>query len=145
LTIAIDPKPLKATMRTTPRILDQIGAEKTKLGDGLARLDADLATVTAQLTDLETAERVLVRVSNMVERKGAVLTEGRIGAIAGRSAGEDDLFDERLSGAARLAMFPFRSVEMRWRAGRQQAAGRIRQLERIVVPMPSGSDIPRYA
>ena len=59
----IDLKPLKATMRTTPRILDQISAEKTKVGERLARLDADRATVTAQLTDLETAERVLTRVS----------------------------------------------------------------------------------
>ena len=50
-------------MRTTPRILDQISAEKTKVGEQLARLDADRATVTAQLTDLETAERVLTRVS----------------------------------------------------------------------------------
>jgi hypothetical protein len=63
LIIAIDLKPLKATMRTTPRILDQISAEKTKVGERLARLDADRATVTAQLTDLETAERVLTRVS----------------------------------------------------------------------------------
>ena len=50
-------------MPTTPRILDQISAEKTKVGERLARLDADRATVTAQLTDLETAERVLMRVS----------------------------------------------------------------------------------
>ena len=50
-------------MRTTSRILDQISAEKTKVGERLARLDADRATVTAQLTDLETAERVLTRVS----------------------------------------------------------------------------------
>ena len=61
--IAIDLKPPKATMRTTLRILDQISAEKTKVGEQLARLDADRATVTAQLTDLETAERVLMRVS----------------------------------------------------------------------------------
>ena len=50
-------------MPTTPRILDQISAEKTKVGERLARLDADRATVTAQLTDLETAERVLMSVS----------------------------------------------------------------------------------
>ena len=50
-------------MPTTPRILDQISVEKTKVGEQLARLDADRATVTAQLTDLETAERVLMRVS----------------------------------------------------------------------------------
>ena len=45
--IAIDLKPLKATMRTTPRILDQISVEKTKVGERLARLDTDRATVTA--------------------------------------------------------------------------------------------------
>ena len=50
-------------MRTTSRILDQISAEKTRVGERLARLDADRATVTAQLTDLEAAERVLKRVS----------------------------------------------------------------------------------
>ena len=55
-------------MRTTPRILDQISAEKTKVGERLARLDADRATVTAQLTDLETAERVLTRVSKNAAR-----------------------------------------------------------------------------
>jgi hypothetical protein len=51
-------------MRTpTPTTLDQITAEKTKLSDRLARLDADREKIAAQLTDLETAERVLTRVS----------------------------------------------------------------------------------
>ena len=48
---------------TTPTILDQISAEKTKVSERLARLDTERATVTARLTDLETAERVLTRVS----------------------------------------------------------------------------------
>jgi len=48
---------------TTPTILDQIIAEKTKVSERLARLDTDRATVATQLTDLETAERVLMRVS----------------------------------------------------------------------------------
>ena len=47
----------------TPTILDQISAEKTKISERLARLDTDRATVATQLTDLETAERVLTRVS----------------------------------------------------------------------------------
>ena len=60
----IDLKQLKATTpTTTPTILDQISAEKTKLSERLARLDTDSATVATQLTDLETAERVLTRVS----------------------------------------------------------------------------------
>ena len=70
----VDLKPLKATMRTTPRILDQISAEKTKVGERLARLDADRATVTAQLTDLEAAERVLTRVSKTPARRTRAAT-----------------------------------------------------------------------
>ena len=61
-------------MRTTPRILDQISAEKTKVGERLARLDADRATVTAQLTDLEAAERVLTRVSKTPARRTRSVT-----------------------------------------------------------------------
>jgi hypothetical protein len=58
------PELLKVTMpTTTPTILDQISAEKTKVGERLARLDADRAKIATQLTDLETAERVLTRVS----------------------------------------------------------------------------------
>jgi hypothetical protein len=56
-------KPLKATMpSTTTATLDQISTEKTKLSERLARLDTERATVATQLTDLETAERVLTRV-----------------------------------------------------------------------------------
>ena len=63
LIIPIDLKPLKATMpTTTPTILDQISAEKTKVSERLARLDTDRAAVATRLTDLETAERVLTRV-----------------------------------------------------------------------------------
>jgi hypothetical protein len=47
---------------TTPTLLEQISAEKTKVSERLVRLDADRATVATQLTDLETAERVLMRV-----------------------------------------------------------------------------------
>jgi hypothetical protein len=64
LIITIDLKPLKATMATTtPTILDQISAEKSKVSERLARLDTERATVATRLTDLETAERVLTRVS----------------------------------------------------------------------------------
>ena len=48
---------------TTPTILDQISAEKAKISERLARLDTDRAAVATRLTDLETAERVLTRVS----------------------------------------------------------------------------------
>src|SRR5437588_5889071 len=60
----IDPKPRKVTMRTpTPTTVDQITAEKMKISERLARLDADREKIAAQLADLETAERVLTRVS----------------------------------------------------------------------------------
>ena len=45
---------------------DDIGSDQrreTKVGERLARLDADRAKIATQLTDLETAERVLTRVS----------------------------------------------------------------------------------
>jgi hypothetical protein len=59
----IDPKLLKVTMpTTTPTILDQISAEKTKVSERLVRLDADRAKIATELIDLETAERVLTRV-----------------------------------------------------------------------------------
>src|SRR5207302_11287415 len=48
---------------TTPTILDQINVEKTKASERLVRLDADRAQIAAQLIDLETAERVMARVS----------------------------------------------------------------------------------
>ncbi len=48
---------------TTPTILNQINAEKAKVSERLARLDADRTKIATQLTDLETAERVLARVS----------------------------------------------------------------------------------
>jgi hypothetical protein len=57
---------LQAIMPTmTPTILDQISVEKTKISERLARLDTDRAAVATRLTDLETAERVLTRVSKM--------------------------------------------------------------------------------
>ena len=54
----------KVTMPATiPTILDQISVEKTKVSGRLARLDADREKFATQLTDLETAERVLTRAS----------------------------------------------------------------------------------
>jgi hypothetical protein len=70
LIIPIDLKPLKATMpTTTPTILDQISAEKTKVSERLARLDTERATVATRFTDLETAQRVLTRVSKTPARR----------------------------------------------------------------------------
>src|SRR5712671_7065919 len=70
LIIPIDLKLRKVTMpTTTPTILDQISAEKTKISERLARLDADRAKIATQLIDLETAERVLTRVSKTPARR----------------------------------------------------------------------------
>ena len=48
---------------TTPTILDQISAEKTRVSERIARVDTEREAVATQLTDLETAERVLTRVN----------------------------------------------------------------------------------
>ena len=48
---------------TVPTIMDQISAEKMKVSERLARVDADREKIAIQLSDLETAERVLPRVS----------------------------------------------------------------------------------
>jgi hypothetical protein len=70
LIIPIDLKLPKVTMpTTTPTILDQISAEKTKISERLARLDADRAQIATQLIDLETAERVMARVSKTPRAK----------------------------------------------------------------------------
>ena len=88
---------------TTPTILDQISAEKTKISERLARLDADRAKIATQLTDLETAERVLMRVSKTptarrltsaaaAEAKTPTATRGRgrpPRAATGKSAGRE--------------------------------------------------------
>ena len=54
---------------TTPTISDQISAEKTKISERLERLDADRAKIATQLIDLETAERVMARVSKTPRAK----------------------------------------------------------------------------
>jgi len=90
LIIPIDLKPLKATMpTTTPTILDQISAEKTKVSERLARLETERATVTARLTDLETAERVLTRVSKTppARRTTSTAAAGAKSPTATRSRG----------------------------------------------------------
>jgi len=84
-----------------PTILDQISAEKTKISERLARLDVDREKAATQLTDLETAERVLTRVSttplarrsrlaSAAEAKASVAQRGRgrpPRATAAKSAG----------------------------------------------------------
>ena len=86
---------------TTPTILNQINAEKTKVSERLALLDADRAKIATQLIDLETAERVLARVSkapparrprstSAAEAKASNATPGRgrpPRAVTSKSAG----------------------------------------------------------
>jgi len=76
-------------MRTrTPTTADQITAEKMKISERLARLDADRERIATQLADLEAAERVLTRVSkappgrrprsaSAAEAKAAITPRGR--------------------------------------------------------------------
>ena len=74
---------------TTPTILDQISAEKTKISERLARLDTDRAAVATRLTDLETAERVLSRVSKTppARRTTSTATAGAKATAASRGRG----------------------------------------------------------
>jgi hypothetical protein len=90
LIFVIDLKPMKATMQTTtPTILNQISVQKTKISERLARLDTERATVTARLTDLETAERVLTRVSKTppARRTASTAAAGAKSPTATRSRG----------------------------------------------------------
>jgi NAD(P)-dependent dehydrogenase (short-subunit alcohol dehydrogenase family) len=55
-------------------------AEKTKVSERLARLNADREKIATRLTDLETAERVLTRVSTTPSAgrpRSASATEGK--------------------------------------------------------------------
>ena len=74
---------------TTPTILDQISAEKTKISERLARLDTDRAAVATRLTDLETAERVLARVGKTppARRTTSTAPAGAKAATASRGRG----------------------------------------------------------
>ena len=74
---------------TTPTILDQISTEKTKISERLARLDTDRAAVATRLTDLETAERVLTRVSKTPpgRRSTSAATAGAKTPTASRGRG----------------------------------------------------------
>jgi len=77
-------------MRTpTPTTMDQIIAEKTKLSEWLARLDADRENIATQLADLETTERVLTRVSKapLGRRPGSASAAEAKAAIAPRGRG----------------------------------------------------------
>jgi hypothetical protein len=71
-----------------PTILDQISAEKTTVSERLARLNADREKIATQLTDLETAERVLSRVSTTPSARrprSASATEGKASVAKGPS------------------------------------------------------------
>jgi hypothetical protein len=82
--MTINWKSQKATIpTTTSTILDQITAEKTKLSDRLARLDAERARVATELIELETAERVLARFSKTpLPRRPAPAAAGKAKALA---------------------------------------------------------------
>ena len=74
---------------TTPTILDQISAEKTEISERLVRLDADRGKIATQLIDLETAERVLARVSKTppARRSASAAAAGAKASTATRGPG----------------------------------------------------------
>src|SRR5262245_65711067 len=84
---------------TTSTILDQISAEKAKISERLARLDADREKIATQLTDLETAERVLTRVGKAppARRPRSASTAEAKAAIAPRGRGRPPRAAERKS------------------------------------------------
>src|SRR5262245_9570887 len=85
--------PVRAGMELHPEALELVDDE------GPALVRAELAGWLAPNCQAELSIVVLRhgnRCDAMAERTGAALTEGWIHAIAGRSAGEDDVFDERL-------------------------------------------------
>src|ERR1700756_5777565 len=109
---------------TTPTILDQISAEKTKVSERLIRLDADRAKIATQLRDLETAERVLTRVSktpparrrrsaSASEAKASNATRGRCQVNLSRSEKPEAgwaIIRPRLHRAIRSPLRPERSA-----------------------------------
>ena len=69
----IDLNPLKATMpTTTPTILDQISAEKTKVSERLARLDTDRATVATQSDDRDLEAAIAMSIPFLPQTPGQV-------------------------------------------------------------------------
>ena len=67
--------------------LDEITKEKQRLGEALARLDAQRDKLTSQLTELEATERVLARYSKRTQiRKTALRQEPDDGDTGGRSS-----------------------------------------------------------
>src|SRR5262249_44128773 len=108
-------------------------------GEGSALVGTELAGWLAPNCQRELSIVVLPDNNSrgsLAEHAGAALTEGRIRAIAGRNAGEDDIFDERLERGSqtRNVSFAVGGKGDRKPVG-QQAARRLGQLERIVMPM----------
>jgi hypothetical protein len=65
--------------------LDEITKEKQRLGEALARVDAQREKLTGQLGELEATERVLTRYSKGTQAKrtpSAKLQRGHAGAVA---------------------------------------------------------------
>src|SRR6516162_3087353 len=104
---------------TIPTIMDQISAEKTKVSERLARLDADREKIATQLTDLETAERVLTRVSTTPSARrprSAAAVEGKT-LLARQGRGRPPRAGTSKSGGREAAREPraWASVFSPWR------------------------------
>ena len=140
-------------MRTpTPTTVDQITAEKTKLSEHLARLDADHEKIAAQLADLETAERVLTRFSkappgrrprsaSAAEAKTAITPRGRgrpPRAATAKSAGRERSVQNLGLGERVLALATGKNPTRTLRGMSQRSPKPCRH--RGAAPYPRGAD-----
>ena len=66
---------------------DEIGREKQRISERLARLDAERARLGVQLNELEIAERVLIRLGGKADTTGG-RRRGRAVRTAPAAAGE---------------------------------------------------------
>jgi hypothetical protein len=116
--------------------LDQITADKTKLSERLARLDAERAQVATELTELEAAERVLARFSKTsLPRRPAPAAAGKAEAPEKLARGEPS----RASLAERvLALAAGPDGNFTWRARRIARTLSAWQCSAISEPVGSG-------
>jgi len=127
---------------TTPTILDQISAEKTKIGERLARLDADRETIATQLTDLETAERVLMRVSKTTPaRRPRSASAAEMASVAKRDRGRppraaSSKSAARAPGARSPSFMQWRSRQGDLGVAREALAAAIGQADELLAMTP---------
>jgi hypothetical protein len=71
--------------------IDEIGQEKQRISDRLARLDAERTRLGDQLNELEIAERVLIRFGGKADTTGGGRRRGRPAELPRRPVGSAEL------------------------------------------------------